>query len=471
MAGPNNARRHQQAMLNMASVATQTGNFRQALTAVEEAMKIAHQRGDHTSVAQALLLLHYVVEGMEAGQKASGHLEGNAFAVSARSVLIRCLNQCVATKMNQLLAQATVLYVKSLCENGSLMAGAQKPDELSSDVSPADRANDMWLMLFAASAGEVAVLTQTLEKCGIRDSNASAVGTGASPLENPWGHSDRLLFSAQAAHAAARLWLRLGFPSMAALQCRRTLRQVCGSHHEVSPLVMGDVLAAILSISALLCATATALASATPRSEAHLTVASEICQESVVMLSSFCSHSAIKEVNSSQLLISMLNSPTAQAASLCLSRFFALHELVDQGRGAITAAEVKGLILMALNTSLSEADTALDMLKEAEERAVWGGILFGKELAIICRAVVLKFMEAAYEGQNYTASLLLLESAISVGGSAGYADKNSTRSRIGSVTPSVIEGIIAVVLDMFSRNASLQDIFLYLIPSVCCVCI
>lgn len=436
-------------------------------------MKIAHQRGDHASVAQALLLLHYVVEGMEAGQKGSGKLEGNAFAISALSVLIRCLNQCVATKMNHLLVQATVLYVKSLCENGSLKSRAQRTDEVSGEVSPACRADDMWLLLHAATAGEVSVLTQTLEKCGIRESNAAGAITGSSPLEDPWSASDRLLFSAQAAHTAARLWMRLGFPGMAALQCRRILRQVCGGLHRVSPILLGDVLAAVLSISALLCATDTALTatSATPRCDGHLKIASEICQESVVMLKSFCSHSAIKELNSSQLLISMLSSPNAQDAALCCSGFIALHGLVDQGRGAVTATEVKGRLLMALCTCLSEADTALEMLQEAEERAQLGGVLYGKELAIICRAVVLKFMGAAYQGQNFSASLLLLESAMSVGGSASYSNNRNGSSRGGSATPSVIEGIIAVLLDMFSRNASLQDIFIFLLPSTCYVCI
>ena len=52
--------RHQQAMLSLARMWSENRQFGLALGAVEEAMKISHNRGDHKSVAGALLLIHEV---------------------------------------------------------------------------------------------------------------------------------------------------------------------------------------------------------------------------------------------------------------------------------------------------------------------------------------------------------------------------------------------------------------------------
>lgn len=59
--GPNPNRRHQQAMLSMATVWMRSGNSIMAACAVEEALKQAHQRGDHESVSKALLLLQHIL--------------------------------------------------------------------------------------------------------------------------------------------------------------------------------------------------------------------------------------------------------------------------------------------------------------------------------------------------------------------------------------------------------------------------
>ena len=89
--------RHQQALLKLASMWLQNGHPQLAMTAVEEAMKSAHQRGDHASVARALLLLHHVVIGMqtqingsEQAAAAYRHVQG----VSPEEVLQRCLDRC-----------------------------------------------------------------------------------------------------------------------------------------------------------------------------------------------------------------------------------------------------------------------------------------------------------------------------------------------------------------------------------------
>ena len=67
------------------------------MTAVEEAMKSAHQRGDHASVARALLLLHHVVIGMQTQTNSSEHAAAanrHVQGVSPEEVLQRCLDRC-----------------------------------------------------------------------------------------------------------------------------------------------------------------------------------------------------------------------------------------------------------------------------------------------------------------------------------------------------------------------------------------
>ena len=59
--GPNPHRRHQQAMLSMATVWVRGDNSALAACAVEEALKQAQQRGDHESVSQSLLLLQHIL--------------------------------------------------------------------------------------------------------------------------------------------------------------------------------------------------------------------------------------------------------------------------------------------------------------------------------------------------------------------------------------------------------------------------
>ena len=77
----------------------QNGHPQLAMTAVEEAMKSAHQRGDHASVARALLLLHHVVIGMQTQTNSSEYAAAAAGyrhvqGVSPEEVLQRCLDRC-----------------------------------------------------------------------------------------------------------------------------------------------------------------------------------------------------------------------------------------------------------------------------------------------------------------------------------------------------------------------------------------
>lgn len=474
ISGPSGARRHQHAMINMASIAVQTGNFRQALTGVEEAMKIAHQRGDHASVAQALLILYYVIIGMESGQKGTRNLEGNVFSVTPQSVLIRCLSQCVSIKMHQLSVQATMLFAKHLFDNGFLNIQNNTTDLSSFDADDPPvphNVSDLWLLLLAASSDDFAVLENMLKKFGIHATDASKVGS-IPYIEEPLAPSEKSLSKAQLAYTSAKMWMRLGFSGMAELQCRRLIRQVCHSQHCIKPSVLGDVLAMTFAMSSIICATSLSM----PRGSASnvvgmkLTNIRKICHAAATRLKSSCSHTAQKEIDSTTQLISMLNCARVHESIKLCKEYLAMHMLVDQCKGIVTPAAVRGELLLALFTSLSDADTALSMLQSIEEKAIAGGIFDGKEMAMICRAVILRFLDVAYPGENLTLSLLLMEDAITPRKIKSREGSSVVGYRIISASP-VVEGAVTVILEKFIRNESLQQILEYLIPTFCLICL
>lgn len=468
-------RRYQQSMINMASVATQTANYRQALTAVEEAMKIAQQCGDHATVAQALLLLYHVMIKVEAVKRATGQFEGNALSVTPESVLIRCLNLSVSNKMYLLTAQAAILYAMLMCDCGAIYSSSSASYESSLDDYSENLSmhyiGDLWMLLWAASSGNFVALTDVLKRFGI--SPADAPKSGSIPyVEEVWMPSDRVLLCGQAAHAAARMWLRLGHPGMAGLECRRFLRLVNGCKQYFLPSSIGDVVAIALSTASVVCASSLCMQQALQAGviARKLRSLQDVCSEATVSMSAFCSQSAIQEIDNSGLLISVLSSTDLKTSIRYCTDFAVSNHLVEQSKGSVTPLELRGQLVLALLTSISEADTALRMLTRAEEKAAVGGILHGKELAMISRAVILKFLNGDYEGQNLTSSLVLLEEALTPR-YGSIVSKNGNIMASQSCTPPVIEGIVTIILEKFIRNECLEQIFSFLLPSVYLVCV
>ncbi len=106
--GPNPTRRHQQAMLSMATVWMRNGNTALAACAVEEALKQAHQRGDHTSVSQALLLLQHI---LVLGSK----LDTTMF-----------LRKSVISSLKQLIKKCTELNLRTFTSQARLLLSQAK---------------------------------------------------------------------------------------------------------------------------------------------------------------------------------------------------------------------------------------------------------------------------------------------------------------------------------------------------------
>ena len=282
----NASTRYQQSLLQLAAMWSKNGHYPLAMAAVEESMKTAHQRGDHGSVARALLLLYYVVSGLsmkEAGKDSDSETvpSSGESAIGAEEVLRRCLDRCSTLGMNALAAQATVLLVRLLSnrqcitwnQNSYLsdwLSSSNSEDEvmgqghgmgqngngvadsnnsISKHGSGSSSVKNIWTLLSSTPIGD-AKLFCALSKNG----NSSSLGLpstlsqstpGVSTTnENNQGLSASEFYSIQIQSAiiSIEFWTRLNLFSQAELQCRRVLRMM--SFHpfrdevDLSPQVM-----------------------------------------------------------------------------------------------------------------------------------------------------------------------------------------------------------------------------------------
>jgi len=240
--------RHQQAMLTLASMWARNSHYSMALLALEEAMKTAHQRGDHLSIAKALLVLHEVVLSSQKDQLVIS--ESN---ILPDEVLSRCINRCVELHMRPLAAQAAIFLAKlrsqrPLRNNGigifsspkTVVTAVNKSKPVSDDTnqnviedeafvtafSGTDTIQNVWYLLLCAQIGECQLISQV--------ANGTVYNTVPSIHPNskdslsqdiPLSVEESIAFSIQATIISADLWTRLGLMEMALLQCRRAVRQ------------------------------------------------------------------------------------------------------------------------------------------------------------------------------------------------------------------------------------------------------
>lgn len=459
--GPGNSRRHQQAMLNLASVATQTGNLKQGLTAVEEAMKISHQRGDHASVAEALLLLHYVIKGLEAGQKGAGTLDGSSLAVTPESILVRCLRQCMTIRSHQLLLQATVLFVKHCCDEGTSSFG-----ELAS-VSPGSLTEDgtnraLWNLVLSASSGDFDTLFSQLKRLGIYPSDHSKESAAVTPSSDLRNTSECSLMTEQVAFTAAQLWLRLGFPGMAELQCRRAIRQLVNSKSYASPYVIGDVSAMLVSLGVTLRCSGVVMRRHVQRTYpsfnsiecarlySPFNVGNELLRRTRNLFDGYTSYAALREVDGSALLLSVLSNSDPEGALKESRSYLQLHSPVDQSKDAVFPAVIRGKLLLALILSLTDVKKCESLLLEVEEMSAGSGVRYGLELAQLLRASVMAMMDGASGGKGMSMAFLLMHSAASSAGGQGLA-------------------AVAVVFEKVMRGEPAARVFEYLMNLICTI--
>ena len=228
--------RHQQALLQLASMWSRNGHYHLAMVAVEEAMKTAHQRGDHGSVARALLLLYHVVSGLNSSDQKSSIIA----TIGAEEVLRRCLDRCSTLGMNALAAQATVLLARLLSSRplswtqSSFTSDYFTPSDDDVDIQGTDSRHSRskssvqstWTLMQCSLLGDakMCALLSNNESTQSIQTTVTAPSTAAKELSAGLSYAEFLSIQAQCDIAAVHYWCRLGVPFLADLQCRRSLR-------------------------------------------------------------------------------------------------------------------------------------------------------------------------------------------------------------------------------------------------------
>ena len=234
--------RHQQALLQLASMWSCSGHYSLAMAAVEEAMKTAHQRGDHNSVARALLLLYHVVSGLNTSEQGCSGSDSSAVStISAEEVLRRCLHRCSTLGMNALASQAAALLSQLLStrpltwtQTSYLSDWLAHADEDFDAGQGADGSNtssnsvkNTWNLILCTQLGEAKLCNAISKNDNMPGIQATAIIPAAAPVKDvsrSLSSSEFQSIQAQSDQISMDYWCRLGLPSFAELQCRRTLR-------------------------------------------------------------------------------------------------------------------------------------------------------------------------------------------------------------------------------------------------------
>lgn len=257
--------RHQQALLQLASMWTRNGHYTLAMSAVEQAMKTAHQRGDHGSVARALLLLYHVVNGLNSPEQ--GGTEGGSISVAltgAEEILRRCLDRCCSLGMHALASQAAILLAQLLSTQSlSWSQSSYLSDWLtnsedeniggSSDRNSAKNGSNVngnngivkniWTLLLSSLIGEAKICSQISSGLNIVEKNTSNIIPVVKVKNNSAvTYEEFKALEIQTAIVSINYWCRLGVPTLGELQCRRTIRQLLSMNNRNVLHISDDVL-------------------------------------------------------------------------------------------------------------------------------------------------------------------------------------------------------------------------------------
>eukprot|EP01038_Epipyxis_sp_PR26KG_P007881 gene7881-10697_t len=234
--------RHQQAMISLATMWTNVGNHNMAMSAVEEAMKTAHQKGDHTTVARALLLIHYIFKSTQ----------NNELLSSAEDILIRGLERCCSLKLNKLVYEMSLLLVqirlinswRPFINNNSYNNNNDNTSEHSINDHIRWSCGDLLMQLNVTLYGDIDLIktcvsgeygstqghpkTDKSNKLNTGINNMMMLNNNKSSLESelPSCHSPETIeLSINCALTASEIWMRQGMIKEAILTLKRTFLQ------------------------------------------------------------------------------------------------------------------------------------------------------------------------------------------------------------------------------------------------------
>lgn len=214
-------KKHQQSMLSLGAMWIRTGHFNEAVVAIDEAMKTAHQRGDHVSVSRALLLLHHVVDQAP-----------TSIATAMEETLMRCLSRSINLKLKSLSSEAALLFVRHKLK-GSFKIENAMSNHVNSGQQYHTTIQSLWSLLLASQLYNPVQLAEVLHIYNQPKPVAAAVDYDPVDVIT---ETDFITLATQAALVSSEAWARLGLVRLAELQCLRALRVLgrkCSFHDAV----------------------------------------------------------------------------------------------------------------------------------------------------------------------------------------------------------------------------------------------
>jgi len=239
------ATKHQHAMLSLADMWMRADNHPMALSAIEEALKTAHQRGDHAAVAQSLILLHSVFESSN----------DPTLVASVEDILMRCTTRSAALDLQHLTSHSALLLAQLRTKQpfkDNTLARVDDPHHGDSAVSthqgPANpietaswRVEDIWTQISFSLLGEIALTRQVVTAEGILEDTEFTQSGASNSMMGPQANNaakkenlkdvplsvgpELVRLSLQASLVASELWARLGMLHMAQFACLRAIKQ------------------------------------------------------------------------------------------------------------------------------------------------------------------------------------------------------------------------------------------------------
>eukprot|EP01041_Mallomonas_annulata_P002502 gene2502-4862_t len=402
--GPLPSKRHQQAMLSLATLWVRNGNFAQAISAIDEAMKTAHHRGDHVSIARALLLLHHVADQILRDEAAD-------VIVSAEDALIRCLGRSIALKMKALCTQAAILLVRHRSK-GSMTSSASSSHTASDGVghqddvsSPSEGVNrrsvqSQWMLLAAAQMNDPGLIARIsgitvsndAQSSGNKVAGQNNVSKKDVPNESHMSYKESAVLSVQAALVAVEVWRREGLLALAEQQCRLALHifgYTCGVEELISlccsqsklrcelgennnDIIVPDVIPGDRPVALRQCAIASNV----------LDLLDQFIRNNPVHLA--CQH----VVTIARTYVQTRDCTAAGNFNLALGHVKKLVEFTKDTSRQPTAEHLQALIMRAKILSHMDIPSAVDELNGAMELADASELYQSKGEALLARALV-----------------------------------------------------------------------------------
>lgn len=199
--------KHQYGMISLALLWIKAGNFSMAQSAVEEALKTAHQRGDHPTVVKCLVLLYEICRG------------------KSNDINLDLLKRCMAKSVELNLTELLTLSVTVFCQVKISLA-----DESAPGPDTWTTKNLLSLLAFCEHGDANQTLSYCLErKVGCMEEalpSQQPMVNQKIPIINEKVSSLNSLYVQQLAHVVllqSQLWQRANIPVMSDILCFKFL--------------------------------------------------------------------------------------------------------------------------------------------------------------------------------------------------------------------------------------------------------